>query len=95
MADLQESPYHPDALRKRWDELNRMRDEIKGKADPLREERDKIVNAAREQELAYNAEIGKIEAGLYDIERERAVLAKALNGKLSVEAEPAEIGVAD
>ena len=76
-----------DTLRKRFAKLTRDHDTIRGKSTPLRESYDALVQANRRKEDKAAAEIKKTEDGLYDIEQERAVIARALGGKTS---EPAE-----
>jgi hypothetical protein len=68
-------------MRKRFHELTAQRNAILTKSVPLREKRDAHVNAARETEAKMNAEIKKAEAGLFEIEQERAALVRALKGK--------------
>lgn len=73
--------FDPDSLRARFHELGTQRDAIIGKATPLREKRDALVNKAREDEKAINDKIREAEAGLYDLDQERAMIVRALGGK--------------
>ena len=75
------------ALRKAFAEKTAKRDEIRAKATPLRERRDKIVNKAREEEVALNKEIAQIEKPLFDLDMEISSLSRALSGKTGTPAE--------
>jgi hypothetical protein len=55
---------------------------IRAKSDPLRAARDKHVQAAAKKEAQMNAEIAKVEKGLFDLEQERAFLHRALGAKV-------------
>lgn len=68
------------AMRNRFAELTSERDAKLAAAAPLREKRDKLVNKARAAEAAINAEIAEAEAGLFEIDQERADLVRALRG---------------
>lgn len=68
-------------LRARFDELNKQRDAILAASGPLREERDRLVNDARARENEINARIKEAERGLYEIDCDRAMLARALGGR--------------
>lgn len=71
----------PDALRARFRELTGKSQAIRAVAVPLRDRRDAMV-ADHEAKLApIQREIREIEAPLYEIEQERAMIARALNGK--------------
>jgi predicted nucleic acid-binding Zn-ribbon protein len=74
-------------LRARFAELTKKHDAIRAKSTPLRDSYDKTVqaNRAREDDLA--AKVKAAEKGLYEIEMERAMIARALGGRT---AEPAE-----
>lgn len=63
----------------RYAELTAKANAIQAKAGPLRAARDKKVQAARKEEDALNAAIKKAEAGLFEIEQERAFLARGLS----------------
>ena len=76
-----------DTLRKQFGKLTKQHDAIRAKSTPLRESYDAMVQANRAREDKAAAEIKKAEDGLYEIEQERAAIARALGGKTS---EPAE-----
>jgi uncharacterized coiled-coil DUF342 family protein len=80
------SPFSPENMRKRFHELGRKREAILAKTTPLREERDKIVQEADAKAKALAAQFKQIEkdGGLFDIDMERGMLARALNGKTGV-----------
>lgn len=74
----------------RFWELKRRRDEKREKADPIRARRDKLsIKHAKEIEKA-NAEVRTAEKGLFDIEQELAMIARALGGKVTPPEEKAE-----
>lgn len=75
------SPFSEDAMRARFHDLTARAEAIRAVSTPLREARDTKVNAAREAENAMNAEIKAAEAGLFEIDNERAALARALKGQ--------------
>ena len=70
-----------DLLRKRFEELNKLRDDILAKSTPLRQERDRIANEVRGKELDLIAKIKVIEKDLYQIDMDRGMLARALGGR--------------
>lgn len=70
-----------DGMRARFHALTAEREKILAKSGPLRAERDAFVQETRPKEQAMNAAIKKAEAGLFDIDQERAALARALKGK--------------
>jgi hypothetical protein len=75
---MAKTPYTKEAMRKRLAEVSEQAAAIKAKAAPMREARDKVVQAARKEELKLNAEIKKVEEGLFDLEMERATLARGV-----------------
>lgn len=77
-----------DGLRARFAELTEQRQAILDVSEPLRRDRDALVAAHQAAEQAANAAITKAETGLYDIDQERAMIVRALNGKTT---DPAEI----
>ena len=79
--------FDPKKLRARFAKLTADHDAIRRKADPLRADYDDLVQRNRKAEDAAAAKVKKAEAGLYDIEQERAAIARALGGRTS---EPAE-----
>ena len=68
-------------LRKELDLLDGLRAKILACSAPLRAERDRIVNEARAKENELNARIKEIEADLFQIDTDRALLARALGGR--------------
>lgn len=70
-----------EGLRARFEELTEQRDVILAVSAPLRAKRDAAVQAAREAEDALNAQIKEAETGLFEIDDERAMVVRALNGK--------------
>ena len=77
------SPFLPENMRKRFHELGRMRQAILAKTMPLRAQHDKIVQEAEAKSKALSKQFRSIEAEgkLFDIDMERATLARALGGK--------------
>lgn len=73
--------YDPDKMRARFHELQDKRSTILAKSGPLRDERDAFSNDARAKEQALNAKIHKAEEGLADIDRESAMISRALSGQ--------------
>jgi len=71
------------ATQKRYDELTAQSDKIKAKSGPMREKRDAHVQKARAEEDRLNADILKAEKGLFEIEQERAFLARGLGARNS------------
>lgn len=81
---MSKSPLHPDNLRKRFAELTAQSDAIRAKVDPMREKRDKAIQAGTitlNELKKQSAAILKAEEGLYDIEQERATISRALPGR--------------
>jgi predicted nucleic acid-binding Zn-ribbon protein len=79
--------FDPKKLRARFAELTEKHDAIRAKADPLRERYDALVQGNRKAEDAAAKRVKNAEDGLYEIEMERAAIARALGGRT---AEPAE-----
>ncbi len=71
----------PQAARERFHALGYQREAIKKVADPIRAKRDKHVQDARAKEADLNAKIKEAERGLFEIDQERAVLCRFLNGQ--------------
>ncbi len=67
---------------KRRDDVEAQITKIRDKSGPLRLARDKHVQKARAKEDEMNAEIAKVEKGLFDLENERAFLSRALGAKV-------------
>ena len=72
-----------DEMRKRFHELGAKREEILARTTPLREKRDALVQeyAPRVRELEKEIRKVETEGGLFDLDQERAALARALKGK--------------
>jgi len=77
MAD----PITQDGLRTRFHELGAQRTQILDASIPLREQRDAYQQEADAQIKLMNEQIKSMEMGLYEIDRERGLIAKALGGK--------------
>jgi hypothetical protein len=73
--------YDPETMRARFWALFREGEMIRASAAPKRADRDQKIAEHERTIAALNAEIKQIEAPLYDIEQERAVIARALGGK--------------
>lgn len=73
--------FDPDTMRKRFHELGAQRDAITAKSAPLRARREAAVHLYESVARPLEAQIREIETGLYEIDQERAVIARALNGK--------------
>lgn len=71
----------PEEMRARFAELTEKRERILAKSEPLRAARDKHANDSAAKERAMNAKIKAAEAGLFENEQERAMIARALGGK--------------
>lgn len=85
-----DSVYHPDNMKARFKALKEQEAAIVVVAGPLREARDNHANSSRDVELAMNREIKLAEKGLSDIQRELAVIVRALGGRVFITAEPAK-----
>lgn len=68
-------------MQKRFHDLGRQREDILAKSGPLRSERDKVLADIDARVKALETEIKALERPLYEIDRERAFIARALNGK--------------
>ena len=72
----------PDKLRKRFHSLTAKGAAIRAKSDPIRKKRDAtIVNQAKTLD-ELNKKLRDAESGLYEIEQERAMIARALGGRV-------------
>lgn len=71
----------PENLRARFAELGEQREGMLATSAPLREQRDTIARAAQEQIAALDVQIRDAEDGLFDIDQERGLIARALGGK--------------
>lgn len=77
------SQFRPENMRNRFHELGKKREAILAKTTPLRAQRDKIVQDADVKAKALADQFKKLEkdGGLFDIDMERAIIARALGGK--------------
>jgi hypothetical protein len=73
--------FDPDSMRKRFHELGAQHDAILAKSAPLRAKRDQAVALYESVAKPFEAQIREAEAGLYEIDKERAFIARALGGK--------------
>lgn len=82
--------FSPEKLRKRFKELTDKFEPRAEARDAIKRERDEKAEKGTltiKQSLDYDAKIKKANEGLYDLEMERAAVARALGGKTS---EPTE-----
>jgi hypothetical protein len=77
---MSDSPYHPDNMRARFDELRARREEI-ASTSPRIERDARIDDLTEAQQRDFAARIKAHEADLYDIDVEIGVLARALGAK--------------
>ena len=73
--------FSPDRMRARFAELARLAAGKRAKAAPLREERDAFVQGNEAKEARMNAAIAKAEEGLFELDQEAAMIARALGGR--------------
>lgn len=67
-----------DKLKKRFHELTAKAAAIRAKSDPVRAARDKLVAKHAKEEAAANKKVKDVEEGLFEIEQERAMIARAV-----------------
>lgn len=72
------SIYSPDKLRERYDRLMDRKERIVEAAAPIRDERDALAAEYEKKDSALRAQLKKEEEGLYDIDVELAIIARAL-----------------
>jgi hypothetical protein len=75
--------FSPDRMRARFAEITKLTADKRAKAGPLREERDAFVQGNAAKEARMNAAIARAEDGLFELDQEAAMIARALNGKTS------------
>lgn len=77
------SPYSPENMRKRFDELTAKKAEIEARTMPLKASRDKILQEADAAARAIAEQFKAIEKAenLYEIDMERGRIARALGGR--------------
>jgi hypothetical protein len=73
--------FSPETLRSRFAELTADRDAKLAVSGPLRDQRDTLVRDHALQVAALDAQIADTEAGLFDLDQERAMISRALGGK--------------
>lgn len=78
------SPYSLDGMRAEFNRLSAARDTILAKSAPLRAERDKILSEADLRAKKIAAEYLRIEKDLFEIDRVRNMLARAISGGRAV-----------
>jgi hypothetical protein len=86
---------HQAEVRAKFASLNQRVEEIRSISTPLREKRDEVVRGHRAEEEKLIAEIAAVEDGLFDIEQERAMWARQLEGNRNIAAEAMGPDVAD
>ena len=73
--------FDPDTMRARFHELTVKRADVLAVSAPLRAKRDEATAAYEAVVRPIEAQVRQIEAPLYGIDQERAVIARALGGK--------------
>lgn len=71
----------PEQMRARFHELGNQREKILAESTPLRQVRDAIVREVEPRIKELERQFKKIEEPLFDLDMERAALARALKGK--------------
>lgn len=74
--------FDPDSMRKRFHDLGTKRDEILAKSAGARAKRDEFVASTQAEAQRMSDDVKAAEAGLFEIEQERAFIARALGGKV-------------
>ena len=69
------------SIRARFAELGAKREEILAASGPIRAERDKLLQETEKAEEALNVKIREAEKGLYELDVERGMLARAIGGR--------------
>ncbi len=75
------SMFDKDSMIKRFHELGAKREAIKAASNPLRAKRDAYAAESDATLRAMDDQIREAERGLFEIEQERAIIARALGGK--------------
>jgi len=68
-------------LRARFSEVKAEIEAIQGRAAPMRATRDALVNKYRAEIRTLDSEIKEVEAPLFDLQQELAMIARSLKGK--------------
>ncbi|WP_267396194.1 MULTISPECIES: hypothetical protein [unclassified Sphingomonas] len=71
----------PENLRARFAELGEQRDAMLVASGPLREQRDEIARDSQTRIAELDTQIRAAELGMFDLDQERALIARALGGK--------------
>lgn len=74
--------FDPDQMRARFHQLTAKGQAIRDKAGPIRAARDKAVQRHAAEIDKHNKKVRAAEKGLYEIDQERAMLARALGGRV-------------
>jgi hypothetical protein len=77
--------FTPDALRARFAALTEQREAVTAASEPLRARRDAIAAQATADLAALDVEIRAAEAGLFELDQERAMIARALGGRTGID----------
>lgn len=77
--------FTPEALRARFAALTEQRDTVAAVSEPLRTRRDAIAAQAAADLAALDVEIRAAETGLFDLDQERAMIARALGGRTGID----------
>lgn len=72
---------NPENLRARFAELGDQREAMLAASSPLRDRRDTVAREAQEQIAVLDSRIRAAEEGLFQIDQERGLIARALGGK--------------
>lgn len=78
-----------DSMRQRFHEAGAEKDAILSQSAPLRAQEDQIrsqIDVLRNQLLGIVAQRKNVEAPIYDLDQERAVIARSLGGKTGAQA---------
>jgi hypothetical protein len=74
--------YDPETMRARFHDLTAQAVKIRARADPLRDARDTLIKRHANEIDSHNKKVRAAEKGLFEIEQERAMLARALGGRV-------------
>lgn len=77
--------FAPEALRARFAALTAQRATVAAVSEPLRTRRDAIAARATADLAAIDVEIRAAEAGLFELDQERAMIARALGGRTGID----------
>lgn len=73
--------FDPETMRRRFADLTKQAEKIRAETAPLRWKRDEALASIAQRVTALETQIKALEAPLFDIEQERAIISRALNGK--------------